>query len=272
MKDNKVDKLYDYFNGNLSESEKEQVEKELDLSSESHETLDDLNVLHDSLPYSNQEIEPPTGMKKRILTSVLDEDNNSNEEAEKEQQEDEIGTTSANNNHENQQIAHISKHKKKKSKSVITKRVSIGVIVALLFLSIIGNGVQYFGYKESQNQSSSMINTNDAKPINLNSMARDEVQGQAYLSKSNGTKDRKLMVEANDIEPTEGNEVYQVWILKGEQAHPAGTFASANDKGMVVFDLSNVDVDKEDKIAITLEPSPNNKQPKGQMIMSSNEI
>ncbi|WP_432755867.1 hypothetical protein [Staphylococcus equorum] len=66
MKDNKVDKLYDYFNGNLSESEKEQVEKELDLSSESHETLDDLNVLHDSLPYSNQEIEPPTGMKKEF--------------------------------------------------------------------------------------------------------------------------------------------------------------------------------------------------------------
>ena len=63
MKDNRVDKLYDYFNDNLSESEKEQVEKELDLSSESHETLDDLNVLHDSLPYSNQEIEPPTGMK-----------------------------------------------------------------------------------------------------------------------------------------------------------------------------------------------------------------
>ena len=43
-------------------------------------------------------------------------------------------------------------------------------------------------------------------------------------------------------------------------------------KAWLFFDLSNVDVDKEDKIAITLEPSPNNKQPKGQMIMSSNEI
>ena len=41
---------------------------------------------------------------------------------------------------------------------------------------------------------------------------------------------------------------------------------------MVVFDLNDLDVDKNDTIAITLEPSPNNAEPKGQMIMASKEV
>src|SRR5699024_11113137 len=88
MKDNKVDKIYEYFNDKLSESERVQVEQELNMSSESKETLDSINILHQTLPYSNKEVDPPTGMKQRILESVLNEENGADTNSEVEKQQD----------------------------------------------------------------------------------------------------------------------------------------------------------------------------------------
>lgn len=284
MKDNKVDKIYEYFNDKLSESEKVQVEQELSMSSESKETLDSINVLHQTLPYSNKEVDPPTGMKQRILESVLNEENgaDTNSEVEKQQDKEDDNHLTAAQSYKSGKgdSSETHQYKKpttspkqnddKKPKIPLFRRISVGIMAALLLLSLIGNGVQYFKQKESQNQSTPMINTNDAQSINLKSMDEDKTQGQAYVS-SNKTHS-KLMVEANDIEATKGNEVYQVWVIKDNKPYPAGTFATKNDKGMVVFDLSDMDVDENDTIALTLEPSPNNNEPKGQMIMASNKI
>lgn len=63
-----------------------------------------------------------------------------------------------------------------------------------------------------------------------------------------------------------------MWILKGEKPYRAGTFVSSKDSGMVVFDLSDIELDKQDKIAITLEPSPNNQAPEGDIIMASEKV
>ncbi|MEB7463085.1 anti-sigma factor [Staphylococcus succinus] len=272
MKDNKVDEIYDYFNDKLSESEKERVEEELNLSSESHKTLKDIEILHDTLPYKNKQVEPPIGMKQRILESVLNEEKTSDKDIKNENQEEGFNSTNSETNNQFQQHINVSTQDNKKHKSAVIKRFSVGIIAAMLLLSLIGNGVQFWGNKESKNQSTSMINTGDAKAINLKSMSNDKTQGQAYLSNTNNKTDRKLIVEAKDIETTKGNQVYQVWVLKDNKPYPAGAFSSENNKGMVVFDLSNIDIDKNDKIALTLEPSPNNTEPKGQMVMASSEI
>ncbi|MDH9159732.1 anti-sigma factor [Staphylococcus succinus] len=272
MKDNKVDEIYDYFNDKLSESEKERVEEELNLSSESHKTLKDIEILHDTLPYKNKQVEPPIGMKQRILESVLNEEKTSDKDIKNENQEEGFNSTNSETNNQFQQHINVSTQDNKKHKSAVIKRFSVGIIAAMLLLSLIGNGVQFWGNKEPKNQSTSMINTGDAKAINLKSMSNDKTQGQAYLSNTNNKTDRKLIVEAKDIETTKGNQVYQVWVLKDNKPYPAGAFSSENNKGMVVFDLSNIDIDKNDKIALTLEPSPNNTEPKGQMVMASSEI
>lgn len=266
MNDKKVDKIYDYFNDNLDEHEKEEIEKELNSSSESDETLNDINILHDTLPYSNKEVEPPTGMKQRILDAVINEEheNQQNQSSHYNQDTTPLQKRDTQNTNESQQ------YKQSDYKHTWVKKLSIGIMAALLLLSLIGNGVQYFNHKESQKQSSPLINTNDTHAINLKSMNEEKTQGQAYVS--NSQTNNKLMVEANDIEATTGNEVYQVWVIKDDKPYPAGTFATKNNKGMVVFDLNDIDVDKNDTIAITLEPSPNNAEPKGQMIMASKEV
>lgn len=272
MRDSKVDEIYDYFNDKLSESEKERVEEELDFATESYKTLKDIEILHDTLPYKNKQVEPPIGMKQRILESVLNEDKTSGKDIKSENQEEDFNSTNSKTNNQFQQHINVSTQNNKNHKSAVIKRFYVGIIAAMLLLSLIGNGVQFWGNKESKNQSTSMINTGDAKVINLKSMGNDKTQGQAYLSNTNNKTDRKLIVEAKDIETTKGNQVYQVWVLKDNKTYPAGAFSSENNKGMVVFDLSNIDIDKNDKIALTLEPSPNNTEPKGQMVMASSEI
>lgn len=269
MNDKKVDKIYDYFNDNLDEYEKEEIEKALHSSSESDEALNAINILHDTLPYSNKEVEPPTGMKQRILDAVINEDheNQQNQSNDHSQDAMPLHKNVTQNSNESQQYKQSDY---KQTKHIWVKRFSIGIMAALLLLSLIGNGVQYFNHKESQKQSSPLINTNDTHAINLKSMNEEKTQGQAYVS--NSKTNNKLMVEANDIEATTGNEVYQVWVIKDDKPHPAGTFATKNNKGMVVFDLNDIDVDRNDTIAITLEPSPNNAEPKGQMIMASKEV
>ncbi|KIJ85735.1 MULTISPECIES: anti-sigma factor [Staphylococcus] len=272
MRDSKVDEIYDYFNDKLSESEKERVEEELDFAPESYKTLKDIEILHDTLPYKNKQVEAPIGMKQRILESVLNEDKTSGKDIKSENQEEDFNSTNSKTNNQFQQHINVSTQNNKNHKSAVIKRFYVGIIAAMLLLSLIGNGVQFWGNKESKNQSTSMINTGDAKVINLKSMGNDKTQGQAYLSNTNNKTDRKLIVEAKDIETTKGNQVYQVWVLKDNKTYPAGAFSSENNKGMVVFDLSNIDIDKNDKIALTLEPSPNNTEPKGQMVMASSEI
>ncbi|RIN12471.1 anti-sigma factor [Staphylococcus xylosus] len=276
MNDKKVDQVYDYFNDNLDEHEKEEIEKELNSSSESNETLDSINILHDTLPYINKEVEPPTGMKRRILDSVINEEHENQQDKTNDFNKDATSfhkNNSQNLNESKQYKENNIKTKQsdyKQIKRTPGKKLSIGIMAALLLLSLIGKGVQYFNHKESKKQSSPMINTNDTHAINLKSMNDEKTQGQAYVS--NGKTNNKLMVEANDIEATKGNEVYQVWIIKNDKPYPAGTFSTTNNKGMVVFNLNEINVDKNDTIAITLEPSPNNQEPKGQMVMASKEV
>ncbi|MEH7146916.1 sigma-70 family RNA polymerase sigma factor, partial [Priestia megaterium] len=68
-----------------------------------------------------------------------------------------------------------------------------------------------------------------------------------------------------------GNEVYQVWLIKGDKPHPAGAFVTdKNGNGTVVYTMSQKEqTEKWDVMAITLEPNANNKTPKGNVVLSS---
>ena len=98
MRDSKVDEIYDYFNDKLSESEKERVEEELDFAPEIYKTLKDIEILHDTLPYKNKQVEAPIGMKQRILESVLNEDKTSGKDIKSENQEEDFNSTNSKTN------------------------------------------------------------------------------------------------------------------------------------------------------------------------------
>ena len=65
---------------------------------ESYKTLKDIEILHDTLPYKNKQVEAPIGMKQRILESVLNEDKTSGKDIKSENQEEDFNSTNSKTN------------------------------------------------------------------------------------------------------------------------------------------------------------------------------
>lgn len=249
------EKLYEYFNDQLSEEKKKEFEEHLKTCKECQDELNDLNILNESLPYQVERVTPPKEMKSRIMNNILNENNNEEKSSHQEKNESFIEK----------------KQKPIKRKNNIIRNIAFTSMAALLFISLIGNVYQFNTQdKEKKTKDNKLINKDNAQVIKLKSTEQDKVQGEAFVAKTNNEK--QLVVQANGLQETKGNQAYQVWILKGEKPYRAGTFVSSKDSGMVVFDLSDIELDKQDKIAITLEPSPNNPAPEGDIIMASEQV
>lgn len=249
------EKLYEYFNDQLSEEKKKEFEEHLKTCKECQDELNDLNILNESLPYQVERVTPPKEMKSRIMNNILNENNNEEKSSHQEKNESFIEK----------------KQKPIKRKNNIIRNIAFTSMAALLFISLIGNVYQFNTQdKEKKTKDNKLINKDNAQVIKLKSTEQDKVQGEAFVAKTKNEK--QLVVQANGLQETKGNQAYQVWILKGEKPYRAGTFVSSKDSGMVVFDLSDIELDKQDKIAITLEPSPNNPAPEGDIIMASEQV
>jgi anti-sigma factor RsiW len=66
--------LVDYFNEQLNEVEKKAFEKHLETCEECTTELAEWQALTDDLPYVSASINPPEGMKARILKTVFEEE------------------------------------------------------------------------------------------------------------------------------------------------------------------------------------------------------
>ncbi|PIC63499.1 hypothetical protein CSV79_11510 [Sporosarcina sp. P13] len=93
-----------------------------------------------------------------------------------------------------------------------------------------------------------------------------EVYGQAFLVNKSGKEE--LVVNVFDFPQTEGQEVYQVWLIDNGQRQSAGVFRP--DKagyGVLTVDTSKFNI--FDTIGITLEPDTTSKQPRGKKIVGT---
>ncbi|WJH31539.1 anti-sigma factor [Paenibacillus sp. CC-CFT742] len=80
-------------------------------------------------------------------------------------------------------------------------------------------------------------------------------------------KGTHLVVQAENLPDLEGNEAFQVWLIKGDKPQNAGTFLSHDGMGAVYYTLDSVN--DYDTVAITLEPDAMGDQPRGTMILAA---
>ncbi|WP_127539254.1 anti-sigma factor domain-containing protein [Paenibacillus illinoisensis] len=80
-------------------------------------------------------------------------------------------------------------------------------------------------------------------------------------------KGTHLVVQAENLPDLEGNEAFQVWLIKGDTPQNAGTFLSHDGTGAVYYTLDSVN--DYDTVAITLEPDAMGDQPRGTMILAA---
>ncbi|WP_027965000.1 anti-sigma factor [Halalkalibacillus halophilus] len=270
--------LIDYFNQELSESEKQAFEAHLETCDECKEELAELNALNETLPFASEPVDPPEGMKERILANVLAEETPTKEE------------TDSND----EKVVPYTKEPKRKRSWILPS------IAAVLILSLLGNAYFLFGTvddvaeedpgeeepieedpPEEDPSEEDPVEEDPAEEdppgeltdrvthsVTLNATEYMNAAGQASILENE--LGRSLLIQAENLESLEGDEAYQVWLLEGEEPYRAGTFVPDEEgRGAVSFSLDDLEDVDYDTVAITLEPSPDNEQPEGEILLVS---
>lgn len=257
MNNELCDRLVDYLNGTLSIEETREFEEHL-------KTCDDCREIVDAtgqLPYLSDQAEPPAGMKSRILANVFEE-------------EDEPAVTVAEGvagSGAGEQVLASKQAEKELGVTPITdsnrKRVWwTPVIAAVLLVSLLGNAYAFWQLQKEQPapaEPQTAFQSIDLQP----SEGFGGGATAAVIEQENGALN--LVVTAEQLAALEGDQVYQVWLIKGDDPIPAGAFtANADGEGAALFNIEN-NTEDWDTIAITLEPQPGNELPQGEVVLSA---
>lgn len=278
MTERLCDQVIDYFNDQLSEADIRSFEDHLRSCESCQEELNELRDLTSDLPFLTESVEPPQGMKDRVLASVFDEKNKTM-------------------NMENTTPVSHEEKSDNQDRTVVYKRrnspVIYGALAAALLLSVAGNGYLWNEAKEIESEKQNIAMERDIIESDYNQMLAEvetegdegiydviqtstlasteegeEWQGNATIIAENGNVD--LVIQVSGLPPLTGTESFQAWIIEGETPLPAGNFnIDENGNGAVTYRISDMEDFQIDQIAITLEPQPYNETPEGEIVLAS---
>ena len=240
------DQLVDYFNGQLSEIEKRAFEKHLETCEQCTIELAEWQALTDDLPYVSASIDPPEGMKDRILNKVFEE-------------EIEQETTP---------VAPLVTNEKVQPKKKNRSFTWLPAIAATLMLSI---GANIFLASIVKNQQDDIVAQTEAVDQLLAFVNLSPVEGEATGTASivkHGDETR-VVVQASSLPTLSNDEVYQVWLIDEDGPIRAGTFKSDSQDGAVVYTIPEGMNKDWSQVAVSHEPNSESKTPLGSVLMSS---
>lgn len=231
MKERQCDQLIDYFNNQLTEEEKLAYEEHLRNCESCQEELNELRELIDDLPFLSDSVEPPQGMRDRVLASVFNEtgkDQNetsafegeasekggispiqTNEKSTKQEapvySKDESsemhGTPSASKTETSKKHDPSISYKRRKNPAVI-----YGSLAAALLLSVIGNGYLWNETRELESQNQQVAMEHDILESDYNRLESDYNQLLAEGEEGDGVYD---VLRTSNLASTEAEEDWQ---------------------------------------------------------------
>ncbi|MCZ8495923.1 MULTISPECIES: anti-sigma factor [Priestia] len=142
--------------------------------------------------------------------------------------------------------------------SLVTISIIIGLAAALL-LSFAGNSYFLLKDEDKGKQEPNVSVAPQNEPLTsektMKLQAEPNVFGEATASLTKKGGNLNVVIQANNLKNVKGNEVYQVWGIKGDTPHPAGAFVTdKNGNGTVVYMMSQKEqTEKWDVMAITLD-------------------
>ncbi|WP_033540987.1 anti-sigma factor [Planococcus sp. CAU13] len=278
MNNELCDHLVDYLNGTLSMEETRQFEEHL-------KTCDDCREIVDAtgqLPYLSDQAEPPAGMKSRILANVFAEEDGLETGDGYTQATSSSAASSAgagaggkalSSSHAESSASGRRLRDEAEEDKVIRMTEPRGkrvwwtpVIAAVLLVSLLGNAYAFWQLQNEQpapTEPQMAFQSIDLQP----SEGFGGGATAAVIEQDNGALN--LVVTAEQLAALEGDQVYQVWLIEGDNPIPAGAFtANADGAGAALFNIEN-NTEDWDTIAITLEPQPGNESPQGEVVLSA---
>lgn len=245
----KCELVLDYFNGHLTQTEREEFEQHLATCPGCQEELMELQDLLGDVALVSEQASPPPEMKKRILDNVFAED---------------VKLDKAT-------VTPIASKKEVVETPIVKSTVSgkpwlTTLLAASLLLSLVGNG-----YLMMQNDEGTESVTEELKqPDNVVTLQPSDAAGSGFAALFQQEQALSVMIQTQDLPELNGNEVYQVWLLKDGAPIPAGDFTIDNQgKGYVFHNIEQTSAEDWDTIAITLEPQSGNALPEGEIHLSA---
>ncbi|WP_341281827.1 anti-sigma factor [Paenibacillus sp. FSL H8-0537] len=310
-----------YSLGGLDAEATQQFEHHLSHCQQCREMVEELQPLISQFPLAVESVEPPAGMKQRILAAVLQSAPTpvpmstltaADESIRPERQEssDNQASSPIDSNSENKADSEKSAHRpgvvplraaageagaadKRPSPSQTEQRTAAlqaqlrkrwvarlvtGVAASLVILSgfllqqvnQLSNETadltsqleqlkQQIAASDSPAAASQVNGVVSLKPAEAGIVA----EGRATISVD--SKGMHLIVQVEQLPKLQGDEAFQVWLLKEGKPVNAGTFLPNEGVGALYFTFNP---DDYDQIAITQEPDANGVEPRGSMVLA----
>jgi hypothetical protein len=257
------ERLIDYFNNQLTEKEREEFEIHLMECASCQEELAELEELTMDLPFGVDAVEPPEGMKDRVLSNITN------------------GNSVKDNAQSSNKTPKVTDINDKKDMPPLKKKKSWykPLIAATLTLSLVGNGMAliYLNQEEPDSAGPTEPTEPEQEEVSLDTLSQkhalqpsEGVSAQATALMIEQNNNINLVIQAEDLPPLSGEEAYQVWVLEDGKPYRAGTFVSSEDgSGAVSYVMDYGEEYNFDTIAITKEPNANSQQPQGDILLSS---
>lgn len=257
--------LLDYFNDTLSLDERKRFEQHLNNCSECQEQYAELSAFNEDVASFSPEVEPPLGMKKRILDAVFEED----------QQQEAVPIRPVPQSNDPEQP-------RKQSQpwwgliAAAALLLSVGVnIYTSTQMNQLEASVK--ALEEERNELLAVVNEINetdqtfaqiVTSTPLAGMDSDLQLGTASILK--GETGYQLVVQVAQMPELHQSEVYQVWMIREGTPYPAGSFVTNEQgEGAVTFTMEPDDELIGEAIAISLETQPNNQEPEGEILTLS---
>lgn len=199
-----------------------------------HDIQDEVMEIWEAMHFDFEIVEEPSGLKEEVLNFVFDQESRVNKQADKER-------------------FHIKSIWKQFTPFTASLCTAMLLCIILLVSPI--------------HQPEIGINE-IAASMKLN--AADENFGDAYGYAFLVNKDGKeeLIINVYGFPETQGEEVYQVWVIDNGRRQSAGVFKS-DKEGFGILTVDTSKLDAFDTIGITLEPDATSKQPRGKKIVGT---
>ncbi|WP_226670122.1 anti-sigma factor domain-containing protein [Metabacillus litoralis] len=242
MNNEKCYQLFDYFNLSLAEEDMKQFEQHLQSCPECQQELAELTSLTEDLPYLSEPVDVPKDMKARIFDEIF---------------KDEIVDKSP--------VIETDQKPSVKQKARKTPRFMIPSLAAALIISLITNA--YLFQENKEKSPSGIAEIEPSSQVTLLPVEENN-EAVAIVSLLSNKNEETLLLQASNLPKLNAEEVYQVWVIEGDQPYPAGAF-QPNESGQGTLSYSLKELEgKWDTVAITVEKEENLPLPEGEVVLA----
>ncbi|RKN70161.1 anti-sigma factor [Paenibacillus ginsengarvi] len=246
--------LFSYFLRELPEAEERAFETHLAGCAACQEELKQLKMAWETLPYKMEELEPPEQLKSEVLGAIL-------------QKYPAADAVSKPAERDMEPRPVLVKTEAKRKKSAVWRYAAAAVIVVL---------IGFAGWTEvSRRLDKATGHTQLHTPTQLVGQYSlksfdpgvPAAAGSAWIMKKG--ESMELVLQTSGLPKLQGNQVYQVWLVKSGDRHNCGTFRVDSEGNGVLTYVIDEDDREFDTIGITLEPDSGGMQPRGKKILGT---